>query len=469
MVDSVIASNEDSRRFLLEEASGIMKYRLRRKEAQRKLEMTANDLMRLNDIIEEIARQVRSLKRQMGRAQRYQEVQQQLTRNETWLARKRLEEYKTTIDVLESELESMQAEGIGDDTEGDTIRARIEELRTDMIEVETAYRKAGAVCEDISRQLKTREESILVLRERMDATREALAAARGEIDTTQHRQTQVQKDRVMLEARRSELEQQLGVKRQEFKVAKEAVAGCEEEFERKRSELLEVKQRSFDFAEDTAARRGELDVLQSKIESLQATALTHQKAARSASERAARLAEEIAATTKRLEMAENQRSARQESIAVFERRDEELVAALESQREDRAELRTQLDARRSQRELLQSLAEGFEGFGKGAKALLEHHAAHPALRGNLADLVQAPDGLEKAFDALLHEVVDALLVADLDGALELVRTLRNESLGNATFVYAGAAAGSISPEELRRACEQDGFLGLAMDLLPAEG
>ena len=74
MVDGVIQGHDDSRRFLLEEASGIMKYRMRRREAERKLEMTSQDLLRLDDIIAEIERNVRALRRQMGRAERWQEL-----------------------------------------------------------------------------------------------------------------------------------------------------------------------------------------------------------------------------------------------------------------------------------------------------------------------------------------------------------------------------------------------------------
>ncbi len=72
MIKSILNENNTDLRRLLEEGSGITKYKARRKEAQRKLDRTQNDLIRLYDIVEEIGREVRSLQRQVGKARRHQ-------------------------------------------------------------------------------------------------------------------------------------------------------------------------------------------------------------------------------------------------------------------------------------------------------------------------------------------------------------------------------------------------------------
>src|SRR5258705_9607750 len=74
MVDQVLSDNSGHRRFLFEEASGITKYKARKKEALNKLEATEGDLTRLNDIVYEIEREMRSLARQVGKARRYQRL-----------------------------------------------------------------------------------------------------------------------------------------------------------------------------------------------------------------------------------------------------------------------------------------------------------------------------------------------------------------------------------------------------------
>src|SRR6267142_5315902 len=74
MVDNILSDNSGHRRFLFEEASGITKYKARKKEALHKLDATEGDLTRLNDIVFEIERELRSLARQVGKARRYQRL-----------------------------------------------------------------------------------------------------------------------------------------------------------------------------------------------------------------------------------------------------------------------------------------------------------------------------------------------------------------------------------------------------------
>jgi chromosome segregation protein len=78
MVDHVLSDNSGHRRFLFEEAAGITKYKARKKEALNKLDATEGDLTRINDIVFEIERELRSLARQVGKARRYQRLKDEI-------------------------------------------------------------------------------------------------------------------------------------------------------------------------------------------------------------------------------------------------------------------------------------------------------------------------------------------------------------------------------------------------------
>ena len=464
MVDSVIKDHEESRRFLFEEASGIMKYRMRRKEALRKLDLTEQDLLRLNDIIDEIARTVRSLKRQMGRARRYQELQEQLRKCETSLAQKRLVEYRNEAAALQSLLEGLRAEGVGDDATGDAIEAHIEALRTVLVDQEREYRAAGERVEDVARRLKSSEDGILVLRERTDSTREGRAAAAAEIAVTDQRLAQVRNDRGRLEGEHAAFESRLTLERDAFQARKDQLAACEQHHENARAELLVVKQRSFDFAQDSVARRGELDLVRAKLEAQEARfrELSEELAVEAA--RIARLTEEHTGVGRRIEASDATVLARREAARAMEAEIEQVQDRIERRREERADLGSRLEATRSKHELLQAMIDAYEGYGEGARALLQRHAPAGCVLGTLAERVQAPEGLESAFDALLHDVVDALLVRDVDGAVGLVQELRTDKLGRATLVLPdvpGAGASRL-PEDL---ASRPGVIGRAVDLL----
>ena len=109
MIKQILNENNHELRHLLEEGSGITKYKARRKETQRKLDRTTQDLLRLNDIIEEIDKEVRSLQRQVGKARRHQRLFREIRALDLLLAARRRDQ-----------LERREAE----------IRERVQELST---------------------------------------------------------------------------------------------------------------------------------------------------------------------------------------------------------------------------------------------------------------------------------------------------------------------------------------------------
>ena len=82
MIDQVLSDKDDARRFLFEEAAGIMRYKQRRKESERRLEGVEQDLTRIEDMIREIERGTRSLARQAGKVRRWRRLKEELDHHE---------------------------------------------------------------------------------------------------------------------------------------------------------------------------------------------------------------------------------------------------------------------------------------------------------------------------------------------------------------------------------------------------
>ena len=105
MVESILSENTQERRQLFEEAAGIVKYKIRRRSALRKLDATHDDLNRLNDIISEITKTVTSLSRQVGKARRYLEYTDQLQKTEINLYRYRYNKLLEAVRPLKLQLQ----------------------------------------------------------------------------------------------------------------------------------------------------------------------------------------------------------------------------------------------------------------------------------------------------------------------------------------------------------------------------
>src|SRR5437667_7603150 len=101
-ITQILSSKPEDRRLIFEEAAGITKYKAQKKEALRKLEYTEQNLVRVEDLVREVKRQIGSLQRQAGKARRYKQISLELQHLDTQLARHQ-------FDVLQGEIAERQA------------------------------------------------------------------------------------------------------------------------------------------------------------------------------------------------------------------------------------------------------------------------------------------------------------------------------------------------------------------------
>ena len=131
-IDQILSSRPEDRRAIFEEAAGITKYKAQKKEALRKLEYTESNLVRVQDIIKEVKRQIGSLQRQAGKARRYQSIMQDLRTFDTHLSHRNYRALATELDTNRSQLaQGEDARGIHEqeieqqENQLDSLRARI--------------------------------------------------------------------------------------------------------------------------------------------------------------------------------------------------------------------------------------------------------------------------------------------------------------------------------------------------------
>ncbi len=136
MVDAILSDRTDDRRFLFEEAAGISKYKSRKKAALRKLESTEQDLLRLQDIVSEVTTQVNSLRRQMKKAERYQELSTELRGWELYINRTAVDNLKNERRELQTSRDTLLDAKTKFDTEIDKLSSIQEEDRNKLIDLD---------------------------------------------------------------------------------------------------------------------------------------------------------------------------------------------------------------------------------------------------------------------------------------------------------------------------------------------
>ncbi|MFH0778130.1 MAG: AAA family ATPase [Candidatus Eisenbacteria bacterium] len=169
MVDNVLSDNSGHRRLLFEEAAGIMKYKVRKREALLKLEATEGDVVRVNDILVEIEREANSLRRQIARARKFKRLEAEIRQLDVSLGVLAYLQYDGEVDRLSAELEVCLSNRTQRAASLDSQDASSEKLKVTLLEVEERVNAAAHDVAEVEERQSKANDRILVLRERKAA------------------------------------------------------------------------------------------------------------------------------------------------------------------------------------------------------------------------------------------------------------------------------------------------------------
>lgn len=438
-IGRLVSAKADERRMLIEEAAGITRYRNRRRLAERKMDETRGNLERIDDVIGEIERQLRSLRRQALKAQRYKEYRDEARE----IALRAATFDYLRLDAERRYLERVMAQCADDeaDAEGERAVAETRKHAATLAEREADARAREAA--DRLRALEAKAEKAegeldLHAREKGALTRQ-LETAHADRSLGAERLAELRAERAeaaarleALEAEASTDDAQLAEADQQSKAASRALLDARAEAEGlRRRDAEEAQAVARARAEQDAARRQAMDLRERAAvagEERAQTETQRQKLATQATDDEAA----IAAADQALEDAGHAREAAAERRAAH--RDEQDRAAADERR-----IGETLAAERSRVRALEELERRREGLGEGVRAVLD--AAGRANRpdeldgvlGPVPDALDVPAEYEQAVASVLDARIKGVLVRDTDAALAAVEFLRARGKGRGLF------------------------------------
>ncbi len=465
MVDNVLSDNSGHRRFLFEEASGITKYKSRKKEALNKLDATETDLTRLNDIVFEIERELRSLARQVGKARRYQRLRDEIRDLDLALTAGRVQELRSREAEAKEQWqeEAVRREGVA--AELNQLEAALNDRKLALLEVERELTTAQGGLHDREEARTRAEHQMVLLRERAAGLLRSAEEDADERTRMLERLTEVRGREQESQARLAELRAALVTAQTDAEAGEQALGAVESELRQRRLVAADHKQLSLDLFSAEAEKRGACE----RVRERQTMLGERRDAAR------ARLAE-IDARLEELRRLLADGGTRREALdaeldgalqahAEVERMLEALAAEAQEAEATLAKRRQEQAAAESRLATLLDLKRNFEGVSEGVKALLEGGERPAGVMGMLADVLEVPNRYLDALEASLGEASAFVLVeshAALDGALERLRHLES---GRATLIDVSA----ISAHTPTALPAEPGVIGRASDLVRCDG
>lgn len=432
-IDQVLSSKPEERRAVFEEAAGITRYKSQRREALGKLALTDQNLARVTDVIGEISSQIGSLRRQASKAIRYKRLSFRLRHlslaHGAWQWG-RLSAMIAELDVEEARLRAL--------TEAQ--RGRLETHQRDLAEIKARR-------SDFNQRLQDAQQAVFDLRSQKEQAENQTGVARIKRAGLEERIHASRNDLAELEMQLHEVSARVDSGAQDKQMQLNLLGTSDTAFQQRNRELAIVEGELSKQERQLQQAKFSLLQLESTVARLRTESSGYEVDAKTSIVRHSELGGQLAevqqakalAAAKADEERKRLEAARNEQIRVnaeVQTAQQTLAAATQAFREGQRRLQD-LDRTLAQRtarlRLLQQLHEKFEGFGEGAKALLQGRLDGVVAGSKVAPITQGLEVLPefgKAIEALLGSAVEAVSVAELPVARRILAHLEQQKIGS---------------------------------------
>lgn len=466
-VTELVDAKPESRRTMFEDAAGISKYKNDKKEAERKLERTNDNLTRVKDILSEIERQMGPLKKQAENAKKYLE-------------------YKGKLKDLEVNAYIYQYENANDVKEKinlklDALNKQIDLRQSDLDKANSEYDKSMFDLTNFDKMLASLNDKILELTIGLEKQESETKLARERVNFTLK-----ENDRLNLDKSNCETAIEIGEEEKQKKLAelnelKSDLESLEKSFEELSQQYLEIAD-ELTLSEDEAGQSqqkiietlGSLSDIKSSVSRLMAEKdilsnnLNNLKNDMKALEDKKLENEKLYTDSKTLiEEKDNK-------LTEIKTKLEKLVSSnylneqnLKSLENEKANINTQIKVYENRKKLLTDLQNEYDGYSYAIKKLLRESEKNSQLKKNIvgvvASLIKVPEKFETAIEVALGGAVQNVVTFDEDGAKDLIKFLKDNSFGRATFL----PITSMKRRDLdkRLISGKAGCFGIASDLI----
>ena len=465
-IDEILSNKSEDRRNIFEEAAGIVKYRTRKQESEKKLERTKLNLLRINDILTEIETNIEPLKNQAEKAKRYLDLREELKSIEIGLFIYNIEKYKSTLEeiIKDEEIYTNQC----NDEEGrlERIKQLKEELQNDIDDITVKIEEMSNIGFESQKEIEMLNSDINVADTRILNNNENKSRFEKEIEEAQNRLEELKKEIEQKQEKQQNLKQNKEKFEKELKEKEEELANLTKKLSSKELEIENYKLQ----VEANIDKKYEL---QSEINSKEINFDNYEK-------RQAQIKSEVASHISELDSTRLQKEDIAKEFYEIDSKRNKIVSSLEEINKKREEADKKIKAyedeinryqseiriKESRLKFLIETEKEKEGYIKSVKALLNDceniKDLGKGMHGVLANVIEVPKEYETAIEMCLGISLQNIVTETEEDAKKLVQHLRKNNLGRASFLPITSVRGR-KLDKIKG--HEKGVVGIASDIV----
>jgi len=461
-IQDMITSKPEDRRIWIEEAAGVLKFKVRKNEALRKLDHSGQNLDRISDIVQELGRQVESLKRQASKAERYKKFQGQIKELSLGLFSKKIRGLKVQFDELETAYREKVEQKTQWAARSSTLENEISRMKIEIDELTAALNQKRETLHQLTAEISHSEHNIELRNSQIQQAQSDMEAAAREIQQMQDEIASHSEER---ETHRSELQaadEKIAMQELECEEKTRACDHSKSLMRELEKELQDRESRVLDLLHHLSQEKNSLTELETRRQFL--------------NDRKEKLARELEETRGQLESsqaavgeARSQHDQKERDLETRKqeqlRLEQQLSECKERLKDGEEKARSAKEAYLSKASLLGSLKElrsQYEGFGQGVRSLMSQNSRPDGLREVVVDVIQTPAEYEKAVEAVLGEKLQSMIVNSYSDTLDVIRYMNEHHSGRGSFIPLNLKSIPLKPVFLNG---DQGVVGKLADLV----
>lgn len=466
-IDEILSRKSEDRRQVFEEAAGIVKFKARKEEADKKLQRTLENLERVDDILDELTKRLKPLEEQSRNARVYLELSTELKDLDLNLFLIRSDRARARLSELESELLTVQT--ILADTESALTdkTTRRDETQNRIDQLEEAITKARTELMECAEHVHESQKKLSALQSRRETRSENRQRIVREQEEAQERLAEIEKDHARIQADVEKQHSLIADAEQILRATQEAAEKAQAKekeadaaLEAQKAAVIDQMNRLSDVRND----KTRLNTMQAQME----TRLTEiEESSGALQEQEAALREALIAVEKQMETENQHQQQCQEKLAQARQASDEADTAYANLRADVEKQSADMQAAASRHNVLTEMTRDMEGYNMAVRRAMTYAKQRglTGVKGVLAQLMTVPQAYETAIDMALGAAQQNIVTDTEETAKELINYLRQNRLGRATFLPMSAIRGKTLYGNERNALKLPGCLGVASELV----
>ena len=464
-IDEILSNKSDERRHVFEEAAGIVKYRTRKAESEKKLEQSKLNLLRINDILAEIEQNLEPLKIQSEKARRFLDLREELKSIEVGLFIHNIDSYKEKIEEVLKDENIFNTQIVREDERLSNIQEQKESLRQAIDSITNQIEKMQNLSFESEKKKEKLTSEININKERINNNNSNFERFKEEIEESNKRIEELEEEKNQKQGKKDNLYESKEKFVKELEEKEKELAKLNDKLSEKEKEIESKKQK-------VDANTDEKYEITNVISTLVANMENSEKRENS-------IKNEIASYVSELDASRIHKEEIGKGFYEIDSKRNKIKKELEDIDEKRKEAETKLkdfDTRinnaesekrikESRLKFLEETEREKEGYTRSVKSILQECDKNVSLKkgmhGVLANLISVPKEYETAIEMSLGQAMQNIVTENEADAKKLVEYLRENKLGRASFL----PISSVYGKKLEKLSKDKGIIGIASDLV----